>query len=58
MDDPGVAMDIWDYVGCSLEDLAKSCDVGFHTPEVVRAAPRDTGALRKPRHGEQFVEGR
>jgi hypothetical protein len=38
MENPGVAMDIWDLVGSTLADLAASAGVGFHTPEVVRAA--------------------
>jgi hypothetical protein len=38
MDNPRIAMDVWDFVGSSIEDLADKCGVGFHTPEVVRAA--------------------
>jgi hypothetical protein len=38
MDNPGVIMDLWEFVGNTVEDLAERCDVGFHTPEVMRAA--------------------
>jgi len=38
MDNPGVIMDLWEFVGNTIEGLAERCDVGFHTPEVVRAA--------------------
>ena len=37
MENPGIAMDVWDFVGSSLEQLAAKCDVGFYTPEVIRA---------------------